>query len=362
MHSRQAVNGNSTVVNVLYITFRTSSSKTLWPKIEAKTHLTLQDKQRSKHTVIFSISYNCKYGIDFYFTVWNLHASGHSNSYGYRRSAPSTLLNHLASCVHQTNVIRDAASRDSARTSVSSPRGRRRQAAINNFAASGSVPPIHSALFQNDSAAQDLSVLPFNNPSLTPYHSVYGTQINAYQHAQSPALPSPLILSPAVPFPPALSISSPGLRPEDSASASGSRGSQIVARASPQVLVQNFPFGIWNQDRQSDFEKRLAKITASAGLPLAWVDNPEWIGFCDTFIPQAHLPTRKTITNRIIPNLVKELHDKALTAVSGNYATIQADGWTGVNSRHLLAFMMTADKKVFLILSLRLDLLMQSEC
>ena len=33
--------------------------------------------------------------------------------------------------------------------------------------------------------------------------------------------------------------------------------------------------------------------------------------------------------------------------VTNKEATIQSDGWTGVNNHHLVAFMITADKKVW---------------
>jgi hypothetical protein len=32
--------------------------------------------------------------------------------------------------------------------------------------------------------------------------------------------------------------------------------------------------------------------------------------------------------------------------VTNQEATIQSDGWTGLNNHHLVAFMITADKKV----------------
>jgi hypothetical protein len=36
----------------------------------------------------------------------------------------------------------------------------------------------------------------------------------------------------------------------------------------------------------------------------------------------------------------------AKESMRGQNATIQADGWTGVNFHHLLAFMITVNKKV----------------
>jgi hypothetical protein len=104
--------------------------------------------------------------------------------------------------------------------------------------------------------------------------------------------------------------------------------------------------GVWSAKKQESFETRIARITASAGFPLTWVDNPEWIGFCDEFVPAARLVSRKTLTTRILPSVIKTFRTEAKAATQGHEATIQADGWTGENKHHLMAFMMTADGKV----------------
>ncbi|KAG2359997.1 hypothetical protein BDR07DRAFT_1462245 [Suillus spraguei] len=41
----------------------------------------------------------------------------------------------------------------------------------------------------------------------------------------------------------------------------------------------------WTDADQADWETGLARVTASAGLPLRWVENPEWLKLCDRFIP-----------------------------------------------------------------------------
>ena len=47
----------------------------------------------------------------------------------------------------------------------------------------------------------------------------------------------------------------------------------------------------WSPESQRSFETRLAHLTASASFPLSWVDNPEWIAFCDEFLPVAKQPS-----------------------------------------------------------------------
>ena len=76
-----------------------------------------------------------------------------------------------------------------------------------------------------------------------------------------------------------------------------------------------------------------------------WVDNTEWIDFCTEFLPAAKLPSQKTLTNHLLLAAVDKLCASA-RAAKGHKATLQADGWTGVNNHHLLASMITADGKV----------------
>jgi hypothetical protein len=90
----------------------------------------------------------------------------------------------------------------------------------------------------------------------------------------------------------------------------------------------------------------MARITASAGFSLSWIDNPAWLDFLDEFLPAARSPSRKVLTNRIIPAALELYQAEAKAAAKGREATIQADGWTGINHHHLIAFMITVDGKV----------------
>lgn len=113
-----------------------------------------------------------------------------------------------------------------------------------------------------------------------------------------------------------------------------------------QVPISPILGPVWTSERQENFEKQLARLTASAGLPLSWIDNPEWHGFCEEFVPAAKSLSRKALTIRVIPKLVEQLRNESKAEVKGKHATLQADGWTGENHRHLIAFMITANQKV----------------
>jgi len=101
-----------------------------------------------------------------------------------------------------------------------------------------------------------------------------------------------------------------------------------------------------NSTRQMRFEERMIRLTASAGLPLSWVENPEWLNFCTEFIPQAKSPSRKVLTRRLLPQTLAELQSQAKQRASGKNATASCDGWTGENFHHYIAFMIVVGKEV----------------
>ncbi|KAI9063901.1 hypothetical protein FKP32DRAFT_1564653 [Trametes sanguinea] len=79
------------------------------------------------------------------------------------------------------------------------------------------------------------------------------------------------------------------------------------------------------------FESYMIRLTASAGLPFSWIENPVWLSFCDEFLPSAK---------------VKLFRTQAVKRTAGANATLQADGWTGINNHHLVAFMLTGKREV----------------
>jgi len=88
------------------------------------------------------------------------------------------------------------------------------------------------------------------------------------------------------------------------------------------------------------------RLTASAGLPLSWVENPEWLSFCTEFIPSAKSPSWKVLTRRLLPRTLTEFQSQAKQRAAGHNATASCDGWTGENSHHYITFMVIVGKEV----------------
>lgn len=124
---------------------------------------------------------------------------------------------------------------------------------------------------------------------------------------------------------------------------SGSRSLSVLAHS-----VNRGSPAEWSVGRQNTFNTQLGRLTASVGLPISWIENPEFILFCQEFIhPLASVPSRKVLTCRILPTIKREFQKRDQAAIkAGSMATIQGDGWSAINDHHLNAFMMTVERKV----------------
>ena len=104
----------------------------------------------------------------------------------------------------------------------------------------------------------------------------------------------------------------------------------------------------WTPNRQNTFNTRLGRLTASTGFQVSWIENPEFILFCQEFVnPAANVPSQKAMTHRILPTIKREFRKKAQASIKrGSKATIQGDGWSAINEHHLNVFIMTVEQKV----------------
>ena len=178
--------------------------------------------------------------------------------------------------------------------------------------------PVSGALFFTSSA--------FGSPAPTPPPSS-----SSLRHHQS--LPDVFSPTPALSLPPrSRSARTVPLPPSRSRQASQS---PAFAPGPP-----------WDASRQALFNSYLARLTASQGWSLSWVENPVWLDFCDDFFPHATNPTRKVLTSRILPSEVKYFQGVAKAKCKGKEITVQCDGFTARNHHHLVSFMITVDRQV----------------
>ena len=323
-------------------------------------------------------------------------------------SASTTMINHLRDCTRQPNNIREQAREKNMKSSITRKRGnddgqydtegdspvanRYSHPSQGNFAGIPMIPPPQFTPFASASASSSARQLegaysqnywcppttsgpgmqpssesqPINIPSIRtslvdrrrqsfssasryePYLSSrppstdHGGSFTGSHHNTTPDLPS----------------RSPSVGPMDSVSAVGSvsysQGAysqgvvqrQASFKSRDRRRASSTAMQPWSDDKKKRWERLLIHLTASANFPLMWVQNPVWHTILDEFLPQAPRISRKVLTRRLLRDAAADLRAKAKIAVQGKQVTMQADGWTGINHHHLIAFMVTCDKMV----------------
>jgi len=260
-------------------------------------------------------------------------------------SAPGGLLKHLSQCELQPMDVRHRAGADLSRKQ----KGRQ-----------GSSPS-HSGY----TSLTDLNVGPllpsphFGLPQPIQNSRHFHPYLNASLEPSFPPSPSPTFdrrLSYDRELREGSSLSwtssNDSITPSDSASAisrtSSRAGNRRRLRSAARKVSgsDNLAIVPWDHSTCRRFEQYIVRLTASAGFLLSWVENNVWHSFLEEFLPSAPKISRKVLTKQILPEAVKEVQEKVKKHVAGKEVTMQGDGWTGVNNQHLLAFMITCDKKV----------------
>ncbi|KAH7919498.1 hypothetical protein BV22DRAFT_1090514, partial [Leucogyrophana mollusca] len=101
----------------------------------------------------------------------------------------------------------------------------------------------------------------------------------------------------------------------------------------------------WTSSHQERLSSHIARITASCGFPYSWIENPAVRAFFGDLLPGATPISSYQLTHRFVPQEVEKFRAAAKESCRGEEATLQTDGWTGINFHHLLAFMMTTARR-----------------
>ncbi|KAF5385054.1 hypothetical protein D9615_001008 [Tricholomella constricta] len=264
--------------------------------------------------------------------LWAIRDTNPQSSIGWLRAASGTLKNHLRTCLHQPQEVRNEYAQESPR--------RRQQSTPPPLPPTLATPFNPAFNFDPSSSLSSLS---------GPSHQYSDARRHFFAlDPSSFGSPPPGSLSPSPSLAPSDSISRTGSHTRSSHARSLSLGYKKSGASKPvsRVGSTNFDLSQWSDARQASFERAVARLTASAGFSLSWVDNIEWLNLLEEFIPAAKSPSRKVLTKCLIPALISELRAEAKANVKGKNATVQADGWTGENHHHLIAFMITVGGKL----------------
>lgn len=272
-------------------------------------------------------------------------------------SRQETIHRHLRKCQYQPQPVKDRAYLElSGRGLVKSPSRPVTAPSIHfqtNLPADGNtyIPPLSFALV---SSSASVSVTSSSRPS--PLSLAIGTlavpfpapsPTGSFTNVPSSAGPSPsssslLLTNPSPLYPYSPHAPSP-LSMSPSINANPLKRARVGSI--PRQASFTFANAAWTGDQQARFGKALARITASCGFPYRWVENPEWVKFLNEFLPFTQHISRRQLSDTLIPREVARYRNEAKKTCSGSLATLQCDGWSGINFHHFLAFMITTDKR-----------------
>ncbi|KAI5898768.1 uncharacterized protein SCHCODRAFT_02173469 [Schizophyllum commune H4-8] len=330
--------------------------------------------------------------------LWTLNAAGKTSvgstvgRYGSIRSDRTTIVNHLLHCPYQSSVVRMLAGEDKATGLKCSNEylEMRRQQLQAQDAQQPTAASFAPSGFLCAPAPQPPP--PISVSSLGPtvsLNSPVPSQTNVTSAAMSGASDSASHVFPASPTPSAMSSASSGdhYAPDFSHSPSpltpGAAAASFLAHSSynrlqhstsmpnmqgPTLPLPPVPMPIpapapappplfdpkkfmvmFSPKEQEMFEEWIVDLTASCGFQLSWVDNPVWIRGLAMFLPGARNPSRHQLVRSLLPAAIDRVHKRMRAETQGKSGTLQEDGWTGVDGRYLLAFMITVDGKVYTV-------------
>lgn len=130
-----------------------------------------------------------------------------------------------------------------------------------------------------------------------------------------------------------------------------SESSQTNSSVQPHMIVQNTPKVIQRQAPIDAYVSRPISITKSKKIdeqlgimiakeyqPFSLVENKEFIKFVSLLNQSYCLPSRKTLSNNIIPQILESTKEKVKNSLKNAlFIAMSTDGWTSINNESYVA-------------------------
>lgn len=262
-------------------------------------------------------------------------------------SAKGTILNHLAVCIHQPAAVRQMA--NTARlTPAWAPSRTLYNIELPPAVQPNTLPPPLPSSSLGPTPAY-LSGMDVSSPA--PIQCTFSLPANLHLAAPNPHNSTWSMVGSvgSILGPPASPLDSPSfayaLAPCDFTPSQSPTPSHFTSLKRPrtgmmQLSNSPIPYTSWSEHRQTRLENGLAQLTASANLPLRWIENPELQAIFAEFFPSARLISQKQLTNVIVPRVLGEQRIGAQRFTRGQESTVQGDGWSGGGHRHWQGFVL----------------------
>ncbi|KAK7041246.1 hypothetical protein R3P38DRAFT_2480247, partial [Favolaschia claudopus] len=91
----------------------------------------------------------------------------------------------------------------------------------------------------------------------------------------------------------------------------------------------------WSAESQEDFGQDLYRLFVACGWSCNAVENPQFRLFLQKYLPSATLPSRRTLSGRILDKESDKVIQRTRLEMEGKLATYTEDGWANVAKTHL---------------------------
>ncbi|KAF5374107.1 hypothetical protein D9615_008815 [Tricholomella constricta] len=109
------------------------------------------------------------------------------------------------------------------------------------------------------------------------------------------------------------------------------------------------PHSRFSRSTQDAFNADLCRLLVVCNIAWWAVENPYWRGFFNKWLPNALLPGRKELSDRVLNEEADKVIREMLPQVKNGYGTGQCDGWKNIAKTSLIASTMNVEYKPYLL-------------
>jgi len=116
------------------------------------------------------------------------------------------------------------------------------------------------------------------------------------------------------------------------------RPSSIVSLQKTQTRIESYTSNPLSITKSQKLDEQIGIMIAKEFQPFSLIENKEFKRFVHMLNPGYSLPSRKTISKSIIPQLYEKTKDKIrVNLPNTQYVAFTTDGWTSINNDSFVA-------------------------
>ncbi|KAF5368688.1 hypothetical protein D9615_010307 [Tricholomella constricta] len=124
----------------------------------------------------------------------------------------------------------------------------------------------------------------------------------------------------------------------------------ISSSVDPLIFYgETLPHSRFSRSTQDEFNADLCRLLVVCNIAWWAVENPYWRGFFNKWLPNALLPGRKELSDRVLNEEADKVIREMLPQVKNGYGTGQCDGWKNIAKTSLIASTMNVEYKPYLL-------------